>query len=145
MDPGDRWILNYHRKSLTSGNWRRNPDGSGTTVLIGGVDGPDGRIYMVPLYDQGTGRTLTAKQAYKKWEPWIKKGVVPSDSTPQEHNARAHRLHSVLEKDASIFRPTAPKYDLMPKSIGTGQDQYPNALLKMLMGGYSPTINTPLK
>ncbi len=110
LSPQDQLILNYHRSSLESGNWRRNADGSGTTILIGEVEGPDGKIYMVPYYDQDTGQTMTRDEANRKWMPLIEAGMLPVDSTPQEHNDRANRLHDELEKD-KISR--APRYDAL--------------------------------
>lgn len=102
--PQEQAIIDYHRKSLQSGNWLQHADGSPTTVLIGGVDGPDGRVYMVPFFDNTTGKILTPEEARARWDKEIRSGVFPVDDTGKEHNKRANRLHKQIEGDMSVLK-----------------------------------------
>ena len=101
--PQEQWLIDYSRESQTQGKYRVNADGSRTTILTGGIQGPDGRIYMVPMYDNATGRTLTEDEALQKWLPQIEAGMVPADTSSEAHNARALNLHRQMDADAVVM------------------------------------------
>jgi hypothetical protein len=134
----DQWLIDYSRNNYRSGNYRINPDGSVTTELSMGVNGPDGQVYALPSFDNRTGRNMTPEQAMRRFQAEIAAGLVPVDPDGASHNERMRLLHPAVEADATYIRSRPAKWDMR-------KQDWPNALVRMLYAPYNPTINAMIK
>lgn len=97
-------MLEYHRRNLATGLFKRNADGSITTFK-GAVVGLPGGETIIPRYWHGEERDIPTSVRFA-----IKSGIkFPSYKTTQEALARERALHSLMDADIQAFqKPKAP-------------------------------------
>lgn len=95
FSPQERRLVEYHRETLRMNEQLDDEKGT-TTVYITGVQGPDGREYLIPGYFAGQRQSPEASALRASLIGWDK---YPSYKSPEEAQNAVNRLHTVIEGD----------------------------------------------
>ena len=99
LTPEEQEVLEYHRRNLAAGTYKRNADGSITTFK-GAVVGLPGGETLIPTYWHGEERDIPTAVRFA-----IKSGIrFPSYKTPDEALKRERMIHSLMEQDLQAFQ-----------------------------------------
>lgn len=97
--PSEQAAINYHRRHLEGGTYKRNPDGTLTT-FYGSIVGPDnGKFRIIPTYWGGDVRSIDDAMRFA-----MRSGIdFPTYPTLEAAEAAERRLHDIIEQDTIEF------------------------------------------
>lgn len=95
FSPEESNLINYHRNTLDSGTELADDEGT-TTIYMTGVQGPDGREYIIPGYFDGKRQDPEIAAVRAMLVGWDK---YPSYASVDEAEKATQRLHQFIELD----------------------------------------------
>lgn len=96
--PQEQALIQYHRDNLSRGTELKDEQGT-TTVLITGMQGPDGREYLVPGFFDGKRQSPAAIAERVGKIGWDR---FPSYATLDDAEQATKRLHDLIEEDSRV-------------------------------------------